>query len=46
LQKGDPSLALAWLSSIPKPFLPARVKDDPVFAPLRERPEFKALFDP
>ena len=45
LQKGDANLALAWLSSIPKQFLPARVKDEPVFAALRERPEFKALFD-
>jgi hypothetical protein len=45
LQKGDAALALAWLSSIPKQFLPARVKDEPVFAPLRDRPEFKALFD-
>ena len=46
LQKGDATLALAWLSSIPKQYLPARVKDDPVFAPLRERPEFVMLFDP
>ena len=45
LQKGDTTLALAWLSSIPKQYLPARVKDEPVFAPLRDRPEFKALFD-
>ena len=45
LQKGDATLALAWLSSIPKQYLPARVKDEPVFAPIRERPEFKALFD-
>ena len=45
LQKGDADLALAWLSSIPKQYLPARVKDEPVFAPLRERPEFKALFE-
>jgi dienelactone hydrolase len=46
LQKGDVGLALAWLSSIPKPFLPARVKDEPVFAALRDRPEFMKLFDP
>ena len=45
LQKGDVNLALAWLASIPKQYLPVRVKDEPVFAPLRERPEFKALFD-
>jgi hypothetical protein len=45
LQKGDANLALAWLTSIPKQFLPARVKDEPVFASLRDRPEFKALFE-
>lgn len=38
--------AIAWLASIPKRFLPARVKDDPAFAPLKDRPEFKALFEP
>jgi dienelactone hydrolase len=44
LQKGDPEASLAWLQSIPKQFLPARVADEAVFAPLRERAEFRALF--
>ena len=44
LQGGDPDAAVAWLASIPKRFLPARVKDDPVFAPLANRADFKALF--
>jgi dienelactone hydrolase len=44
LQKGDPDAAIAWLKSIPSRFLPASVADDPVFAPLRQRADFKALF--
>ncbi len=46
LQKGDATAAMAWLASIPKRFLPQRVKDEPVFAPLRERADFQALFTP
>ena len=46
LQNGDPELAMAWLVSIPKRFLPARVKDDPVFTSLKDRADFKALFEP
>ena len=46
LQKGDPDAAMAWLASIPKRFLPQRVKDEPVFAPLRDRADFQALFRP
>ena len=46
LQKGDTTAAMAWLTSIPKRFLPARVKDDPVFVALRGRAEFEALFRP
>ena len=46
LQKGDPEVAMAWLSSIPRRYLPARVKDDPVLAPLRDRADFRALFEP
>jgi hypothetical protein len=44
LQKGDAEVAIAWLESIPARFRPASLADDPVFAPLRERAEFKALF--
>jgi dienelactone hydrolase len=46
LQKGDADAAMAWLASIPKRFLPLRVKDEPVFAPLKGRADFKALFEP
>ena len=46
LQKGDAEAAMAWLASIPKRFLPTRVKDEVVFAQLRERADFKALFQP
>ena len=45
LHMGDPEAAMAWLTSIPKRFLPARVKDDPVFAALKDRADFKALFE-
>ena len=45
LQKGDADAAIAWLASIPQRFRPASLADDPVFAPLRERPDFKALFE-
>jgi hypothetical protein len=44
LQKGDADAAISWLESIPARFRPASLADDPVFAPLRERREFKALF--
>jgi dienelactone hydrolase len=44
LQKGDAEVAIAWLESIPARFRPASLADDPVFAPLRERADFKALF--
>jgi dienelactone hydrolase len=44
LQKGDADAAIAWLESIPARFRPASLADDPVFAPLRERADFKALF--
>lgn len=46
LQKGDPEAAMAWLKSIPKQFLPARVKDDPTFGALKDRADFNALFQP
>lgn len=44
LQKGDADAAIAWLRSIPQRFLPADVQEEPVFAPLRERADFRALF--
>jgi hypothetical protein len=44
LQKGDAEAAIAWLKTIPQRFLPGSVQNDPVFAPLRERPDFRALF--
>jgi dienelactone hydrolase len=46
MQKGDPEAAMAWLKSIPARFLPPSVATEPVFAPLRDRPDFKALFPP
>jgi predicted Zn-dependent protease len=45
LQKGDPDAAIAWLRTIPPQFLPASTADDPSFAALRERSEFRALFE-
>ena len=46
VQKGDPEAAMAWLATIPRRFLPARVKDDPALAPLHGRADFRALFEP
>jgi dienelactone hydrolase len=46
LQKGDADAAIAWLKTIPSRFLPAGVQDDPVFAPLKSRADFRALFQP
>jgi hypothetical protein len=45
LQKGDPEAAVAWLRSIPAQYLPASTADDPAFAPLRDRADFRALFE-
>ena len=44
MRSGDADTALAWLKSIPQRFLPQDVEQDPIFAPLQVRPEFKALF--
>jgi dienelactone hydrolase len=44
LQKGDAEAAIGWLKSIPPRFLPADVQNEAVFAPLRDRPDFRALF--
>jgi dienelactone hydrolase len=46
MQKGDPDLAIAWLQSIPDRFRPRELQKDPIFAPIQERPDFKALFEP
>ena len=46
MQKGDGDAAIAWLKSIPQRFLPREIEKDPVFAPVRDRAEFKALFRP
>ena len=45
LNAGDPDLAMTWLNSIPRRFLPPTVKDDPAFAALGNRADFKALFE-
>jgi hypothetical protein len=44
MQKGDAEAALAWLKSIPQRFLPRSLEKDPIFAPIQNRREFKALF--
>jgi dienelactone hydrolase len=46
MQKGDAEAALAWLASIPQRFRPRDLEKDPIFASIRERPDFKALFPP
>jgi dienelactone hydrolase len=46
MQSGDADTAIAWLRSIPQRFLPTDVPKEPVFAPLQERADFRALFEP
>ena len=46
MQKGDPDLAIAWLQSIPERFRPRELEKDPIFAPIQDRSDFKALFQP
>jgi dienelactone hydrolase len=46
MQKGDPDLAIAWLQSIPERFRPRDLEKDPIFAPIQDRADFKALFQP
>jgi Flp pilus assembly protein TadD len=41
---GDGDAALAWLRTIPKQFIPPAVATEETFAPLQNRPEFRALF--
>jgi len=45
LQKGDPDAAIAWLRSIPARYLPPSTAEDPSFAALRDRADFRALFE-
>jgi dienelactone hydrolase len=44
VQKGDADAAIAWLRTIPSRFLPSDVQNEPVFAALRDREDFRALF--
>ena len=44
LGKGDLAAAVAWLATIPARFLPASIQEDPDFAALKDRDDFKALF--
>jgi hypothetical protein len=44
MQNGDAELALAWLRTIPRQFLPSELQEDPMFASLRMRAEFRAMF--
>jgi len=44
MQKGDADTAIGWLRSIPKRFRSSELQQDPIFAPIRTRPEFVALF--
>jgi dienelactone hydrolase len=46
LLKGDQAASIAWLQTIPKRFLPASVQQDTAFSPLRDRADFRALFQP
>jgi dienelactone hydrolase len=43
LQKGDADAAIAWIRSIPQQYRP-NLLDDPMFAALRTREDFRALF--
>ena len=40
----DPEAAMAWLRGIPRQFLPAAVQSDPGFLSLKDRKDFRALF--
>lgn len=46
VQSGDANAAIGWLQSIPQRFLPSGVAEEPVFASLRSRADFQALFKP
>jgi dienelactone hydrolase len=42
--KGDADAAIGWLKTIPTRFLPPDVQNEAVFAPLKSREDFRALF--
>jgi hypothetical protein len=44
MQNGDAEAAIAWLKSIPQRYLPRALEKDPIFVPIQNRPDFKALF--
>jgi hypothetical protein len=44
MQTGDAEAAIGWLKSIPQRYLPRALEKDPIFAPIQNRPDFKALF--
>jgi hypothetical protein len=44
MQKGDGDAAIAWLKTIPPRFLPQEIENDPIFSPIKARPDFLALF--
>jgi dienelactone hydrolase len=46
MQKGDAEAAIEWLRSIPQRFLPADVANDPIFGSIKDRSDFRALFEP
>jgi hypothetical protein len=46
MQTGDAEAAIAWLRAIPQRFLPGDVAKDPVFASIKSRADFRALFEP
>jgi predicted Zn-dependent protease len=46
MQTGDAEAAIAWLRTIPQRFLPGDVAKDPVFASIKSRADFRALFEP
>ena len=46
MQKGDADAPVAWLKSIPSRFLPSDVANEPIFAAIQNRADFRALFAP
>ncbi|MDQ3170829.1 MAG: tetratricopeptide repeat protein [Acidobacteriota bacterium] len=44
MQSGDADAAVGWIASIPERFRPRELETDPMFAPLRTRADFRALF--
>lgn len=41
----DPEAAMVWLKTIPPQFLPASIQSHADFAPLKDRPDFRAMFN-